>query len=105
MFKKIVLGLEIIFILFISAFALDVFEQEKWLLALIIHLIPTYMVVILTIISWKKELLGGILWLILGIFFMIMSPEALVIYIPAIIIGGMNLWCFGSRQQNNLKRI
>ena len=90
--RKIILGLSILLAVFISLFALDVFEQEKWLLALIIHLIPTYVVVILTVIYWKKEFLGGILWLILGIFFMIMSPEALVIYIPAIIIGGMNLW-------------
>lgn len=72
-------------------FALDVFGEEKWLLALIMHLIPTFVVILLTIISWKKEFLGGILWLVLGIFFLVMSPQAWIIYLPAMVIGGLNL--------------
>ena len=92
MIRKIARILSIVFILFISLFALDVFEQEKWLLALVMHLIPTFVVIILTIVSWKKELLGGILWLILGIFFLIMSPQAWIIYVPAMVIGGLNMW-------------
>ena len=90
--KKIILILSILLVVFISLFALDVFEQENWLLALIMHLIPTFVVILLTLISWKKELWGGILWLILGIFFMIMSPRAWIIYVPAMVIGGLNLW-------------
>ena len=90
--RKIILGLSILFGVFISLFALDVFGQENWLIALIMHLIPTYIVIILTIISWKKELWGGILWLVLGIFFMIMSPQAWIIYVPVMVIGGLNLW-------------
>ena len=92
MIKKIILGLSILLAVFISLFAMDVFEQEKWFLALIMHLTPTYVVIILTVISWRKELLGGILWLIVGIFFIIISPQAWIIYIPTIIIGGLNLW-------------
>jgi hypothetical protein len=90
--KKIALVLSIAFILFISLFALDVFEQERWFLALVMHLIPSYILIIITIVSWKKELIGGILWLVTGIFFLIMSPQAWIIYIPAIIISGLNVW-------------
>lgn len=89
--KKIILILSILLAVFLGLFAMDVFEQEKWFLALIMHLTPTYVVIILTIISWKKELWGGVLWLILGIFFMIMSPQAWIIYVPAMIIGGLNI--------------
>lgn len=92
MIKKITLGLEIVFIIFISLFALDVFEMEKWFLALVMDLIPTYIAIILAWISWKKEVLGGILWLILGISFMVMSLEAWIIYVPTMVIGGLNLW-------------
>jgi len=92
MIKKIALVLSIAFIIFISLFALDVFEQEKWFLALVMHLIPSFVLIIMTVISWKKEFLGGILWLILGIFFMIMSPQVWIIYVPAMVIGGLNLW-------------
>jgi hypothetical protein len=73
-------------------FALDVFGEERWLLALVMHLIPSFVLIILTVIAWKKEFLGGILWLILGISFMVMSLESWVIYVPAIVIGGLNLW-------------
>ena len=92
MIRKVVLVLSLGFAIFISLFALDVIGQERWFLALVIHLIPTFMVIILTVISWKKEFLGAILWLILAIFFIIMSPQAWIIYIPAMVIGGLNIW-------------
>lgn len=89
--RKIVLILSILFAMFISLFALDVFEQEKWVLALIIHLIPTYVVIILTIISWKKELLGGILWIITATIVMFTTEIGWIITLPMIIIGGLNI--------------
>ncbi len=61
----------IIAILFISLFALDAFEtgHSIWekIIAFLIHLIPSFILTILLIIAWKKELLGGILFLIIGI--------------------------------------
>jgi hypothetical protein len=92
MIRKITRILSIAFTLFISLFALDVFGEGFSFIALIMNLIPTYIAIILTVIAWKKEFVGGILWLILGIFFLIMNPQALVIYVPTIIIGGLNLW-------------
>ena len=98
MIRKVVLVLSLGFAIFISLFALDVIGQERWFLALVIHLIPTFMVIILTVISWKKEFLGAILWLILAIFFIIMSPQAWIIYIPAMVIGGLNFWLSKKRK-------
>lgn len=92
MIRKVVLVLSLGFAIFISLFALDVIGQERWFLALVIHLVPTYVVIVLTMISWKKEFLGGILWLVMGLFYLLMSWQAWIIYIPVIIIGGLNLW-------------
>jgi hypothetical protein len=98
MIKKIVLGLSIGFAIFISLFALDVFNQSSWFVALLIHLIPAYITIILTIISWKSEFLGGILWLVMGLFYLWMSWQGWIIYIPAIIIGGLNVWLGKNRK-------
>ena len=58
---------------FVSIFALDVFGEGHsfWqtLLALAIHLIPTYILIIIVIIAWKWELAGGIIYIILGLFY------------------------------------
>ena len=99
MIRKVVLVLSLGFAIFISLFALDVIGQERWFLALVIHLIPTFMVIILTVISWKKELLGGILWLITGVLVMLTTKIGLIITLPIIIIGGLNIvvWKFGSK--------
>ncbi len=86
-----VLVLSVLFTVFVGSFALDVFGEEKWLLALSIHLIPTYVLIILTIISWKKEFVGGILWLITGVLVMLMTKINLIITLPIIIIGVVNI--------------
>ncbi|MFH6768621.1 hypothetical protein V8G56_07740 [Gaetbulibacter aquiaggeris] len=63
----------VIAILFISLFALDAFETGStiWeqITAFLIHLIPSFILTILLIIAWKKELLGGILFLIISLVF------------------------------------
>ncbi|HEY5689107.1 MAG TPA: hypothetical protein VIS27_12460 [Yeosuana sp.] len=63
----------VIAILFISLFALDAFETGptiwKQITAFLIHLIPSFILTILLIIAWKKELLGGILFLIISLVF------------------------------------
>ena len=66
----------IIFTVFISIFALDVFEEYKFpevLVALFIHLVPTYLVIGALLVAWKWEKIGGILFLGLGLFYIIMS--------------------------------
>jgi hypothetical protein len=80
--------LSILFIIFISLFALDVFGGPKWFLALLIHLIPSFLLVIFTIVSWKHGLLGGIIFCIAGIAFLVSSHfKAWVVSVPAVFIG------------------
>lgn len=63
----------ILAILFISMFALDAFEEGQSLgrqiLAFLMHLIPSFVLIVLLIIAWKWELAGGILFSIIGIGF------------------------------------
>lgn len=84
--------LAILLILFISMFALDVFSEPQWPLALLIHLIPSFILIILTIIAWKKSFLGGILFLIYGLTLLWFSNfRAYVIVIPVFIIAALFL--------------
>jgi len=80
--------LTILFIAFISMFALDVFGQPNWVLALFIHLIPSYLLITLTIIAWKNEILGGSLFLFVGFILLVFTHfEALIVGISAFVIG------------------
>ncbi len=82
--------LSILFTAFISIFAFDVFGSPQWFLALLIHLIPTSILVIITVIAWKKETVGGLLFLLAGFLALIFTHyEALVLTIPAFVIGSL----------------
>ena len=61
-----------IFILFISIFSFDVFSEYTFpmvLLALLMHLIPSIVLIVLLIVAWKWEKMGGILFILLAIIF------------------------------------
>jgi hypothetical protein len=62
-------------ILFVSLFALDAFGHGggfwKELGDFIIHLIPSFILLLFLIIAWKWELIGGIVFTVIGL---IMTP-------------------------------
>lgn len=66
-------ALSIVFAIFLSLFALDTFtgEYSFWeaVLAFILHLIPTGILVLVLIISWRRELIGAILFFALALFY------------------------------------
>jgi hypothetical protein len=61
----------ILAILFVSLFALDAFAPGRtfWqqLGDFLIHLIPSYILIASLIIAWKWELIGGIIFMVIGI--------------------------------------
>ncbi len=63
----------ILAILFISCFALDAFAPglSIWqqIGGFLIHLIPSFVLLALLIISWKWELIGGIIFILIGLGF------------------------------------
>jgi hypothetical protein len=67
--------LSILFALFISLFALDVFQDGRgfWQTtrALLFHLIPTTVIVLVLVLSWHKEWIGGVLYVALALFYIV----------------------------------
>ncbi len=63
--------LVILAILFVSMFALDSFSSERtfWqnALALLIHLIPSFVLTGILIVAWKWEKIGGIMLTVVGV--------------------------------------
>jgi len=78
--------LAILLIVFMSIFALDVFGEAQWFVALIMHLIPSFVLIILTILAWKHELIGGILFLVIGLAMAIFYHSFLIAN-PVFLIG------------------
>ena len=78
--------LAILFAVFISIFALDVFEEGvpigQILIALFIHLIPTFIILLITWAAWKRPLVGAILFPLLGLFyFRLAQGQDLIAYL------------------------
>lgn len=80
--------LSVVFVAFISFFALDVFGQPNWFIALMFHLLPSFILTFATLIAWQKPATGGVLFGVLAILISIASPqETLIFSIPMLIIG------------------
>jgi len=63
----------ILAILFVSMFALDSFDSKftvwQQLQAFFIHLIPSYILIIILIIAWKREFWGGLILMVIALGF------------------------------------
>jgi len=93
--------LSIIFIFFLALMSLDVFSSKLsfWqiLVGLFMHNIPTLVLLIVLIISWKYEIVGGITFILAGLFYIIMVSIKVAWYLalswsltiagPAFLIG------------------
>jgi hypothetical protein len=87
------------FTLFLSIFALDVFGEDRdfWgtAVALLIHLTPVYIVVIMLVIAWRREWVGAILFPALAVFYLVFSwgrfhwSAYLVISGPLFLVGAL----------------
>ncbi len=65
----------ILFAIFLSVFALDVFSEGYGLWqtigALLLHLVPTFIVVIALVIAWRREWIGAVLFCGLAVFYVV----------------------------------
>ncbi|MBI5836407.1 MAG: hypothetical protein HZB25_04095 [Candidatus Eisenbacteria bacterium] len=71
-------GLTFAFALFTSIFALDVFGHGTiWQqqLALLMHLIPTFVLLIVLALAWRWEWIGGVIYLGLAVAYFIFPPN------------------------------
>jgi hypothetical protein len=113
--------LSILFILFLALFSLDVFESASgfWqiVLALLMHNIPTIILVIILIISWKYEIVGGIIFILAGLAYFVrtfivalMNKEFFMLFwfapisVPAFLIGVLFLIGWYKKRKNKIKK-
>jgi len=79
--------LSILIAIFISLFALDVFIEgySFWetIMALLMHLIPTVIFLVILGIAWRWDRIGGILFILLGLLYIILfwDPDQLPAYL------------------------
>ncbi len=63
--------------IFISLFALDVFEEGRglgeMLIGFAIHLIPTFILIAVLVLAWKWEWIGAIFFIALGVFYIYLT--------------------------------
>ncbi|HNV97222.1 MAG TPA: hypothetical protein PKL13_02795 [bacterium] len=110
--------LSIFFICFLALFSFDVFEGDLnfWeiLIGLLIHNLPGLILLIILIISWKKEIIGAIVFTFAGIAYITMIIISifrggefyqlfwtLPISGPVFLIGVLFLICW--RKRKNMK--
>jgi hypothetical protein len=94
----------IVFAVFLSLFALDVFSEGygfgETILALLIHLVPTSLVVIALVVAWRWAGAGAILFIALALVYLVMSRgEGWIISGPLFLIGVLFLfnWIYRAR--------
>ncbi len=91
--------LSIVMVCFISIFAFDVFDENNtaWetAVALFIHLLPSIVAVVIIIVAWKKEQIGGWLFMALAVAIMFLGRfqlvTILVVSLPLALVGAMFL--------------
>ncbi len=96
----------ILSILLILFFLIMSFDEPIFSLGFLMHNIPTIIILILAIIAWKKEMISGIIYILLGLFtiyfFKIREViQGLIVTAPFIVIG--ILYLMSSSDKKNLK--
>lgn len=65
--------LSIIFLLFLAMFSLDIFDMKlgfwQTVLGLFMHNIPVFILLAVLLVSWKRELVGGIVFILAGLLY------------------------------------
>jgi len=100
-------ALTVLFAIFISIFALDVFDEGHgfWgtLLALMMHLIPTALILLTLALAWRWEWIGTAMFSALGVLYIVMMwgrfPLSVYFTIagPLFLIGALFLMSWVSR--------
>ena len=80
--------LSILFLLFLAMFSLDIFDAgyDFWgtVLGLFMHNLPVLALLIVLIISWKYEIVGGIVFILAGLLYIVISINRVEWYIALI---------------------
>lgn len=99
----------IIFAAFLAIFALDVFTENNgfWqtVVALLMHLVPSFLILVVLAISWRWEWVGAVVFAALGVLYGVMAwgrfPMSVYFIIsgPLFVIAGLFLVNWVSREK------
>ena len=99
----------IIFAAFLAIFALDVFTENNgfWqtVVALLMHLVPSFLILVVLAISWRWEWVGAVVFAALGVLYVVMAwgrfPMSVYFIIsgPLFVIAGLFLVNWVSREK------
>jgi len=99
-------------IIFVSLFALDVFQKGipffQILLAFGIHLIPSFILLGIFLVAWKYEFVGGVIFTLISIIpFLLLSNSVqvnLILCIPFLITGILFIlnYCYSNHNKKKL---
>ena len=69
--------LAILFILFLAIFSLDIFDENLgfWgtILGLFMHNLPSLVLIAVLVVSWKREIVGGIAFILAGLLYIVIT--------------------------------
>jgi hypothetical protein len=90
----------LLFALFLSLFALDIFDMQLgcWstIVGLAMHLIPTAIIVVILVIAWRWEWVGGVAYPLLGLLYIWQARglhwSAYLLIAGPIILIGLLFW-------------
>jgi hypothetical protein len=97
----------LLFIGFVSMFALDVFGETRgvWrtIVALAMHLIPSFVLLGALILAWRWEWIGAVLFAAAGVFFGVIvragwAGKAMFV-VPCVLTAGLFLWNWVNRAE------
>jgi hypothetical protein len=108
--------LTVIYILWLMCFSLDVFSEKSGFkaiaLALLMHNIPAIVLIAVLAISWKYEIVGGVVFNLFGAVYMIwmirnhhhsrVFSSLLAIVVPSFLIGALFLANWVLKKQGQL---
>lgn len=98
---------------FISIFAMDVFDEKysfrQTIFALFIHLIPAFFIIIILLLSWKWEWIGGVVFNLLGVLYIVTWKHdisaILIISGPLFILGFLFVYGWIHRKKIKTKKM
>ena len=105
--------LGILFAIFLSLFAFDIFNEgygvKETILALLIHLIPVFTVIAVLVLAWRRESIGALLFPALALVYPVLSQGRqhwsayLVISGPLVVLGVlyMLIWMYREQLQDD----
>jgi len=91
--------------LYLGIFALDAIDEG--IMAFLLHLVPTFVLLLIVVLSWRRPWIGGILFIVLSVLYSVPAWARGVwnwgIFVPLLVIGLLYLWSWNYNRRSQVK--